>query len=63
MLGQLAEAVAFDQKRPIESRAHVLECNLGRQIDDLLRVEVALEFLEDLVGNIDGAKGHLLCIV
>jgi hypothetical protein len=29
----------------------------------LLRVEVALEFREDLVGNIDGAKGHLLCIV
>jgi len=55
---QSAEAFGFDLKCTIESRAHILERDGRGQVHDLLGVEVALEFVEDLVGNIDGAKRH-----
>ena len=53
MRGQPAETVALDLKRTIEPRAHVLQRDGRRQIDDLLGVEVALEFVEDFVGNVN----------
>src|SRR5260370_40759225 len=59
---QSAKAVAFDLQRTIESRAHVLERDSRGQIDDLLRIEMPLEFLEDIVGNVNRAERHLLCI-
>jgi hypothetical protein len=62
MRGQHAETVALDLQRTIESRAHVLERDSRRQIDDLLGVEMALEFVEDIVGNIDRAERHFLGI-
>ena len=57
-----AEAVAFDLQRTIESRAHVLERDSRGQIDDLLRIEMPFEFLEDFVGNVNRAERHLFCI-
>ncbi|MGH7842776.1 MAG: hypothetical protein ACREQD_03755 [Candidatus Binataceae bacterium] len=62
MRGQRAESVGFDLKGAIESCAHVLERDRRRQIDDLLAVEVALDFREDLIGNLDGTSSHLLGI-
>src|SRR5271157_4250580 len=62
MRGQSAETVGFNLKRTIESRAHVLERDSRGQIDDLLGVEVAVEFVEDFVGNVDRAERHLLGI-
>ena len=60
MCGQAAQAVAFDLQCAIESRPHVLERDGRSQIDDLLRVEVARQFLENVVRHIDGAKRHFL---
>src|SRR5271156_3720302 len=60
MYRQSAEAVALDLQRPIEARAHILERDGRSQIDDLFGVEMALEFLEHLVGNIDRGQRHLL---
>jgi len=57
---QSAEAVALDLKRTIESRAHILERNGRGQIDNLFGVEMAFEFVEDLVGNVDRGQRHLL---
>jgi uncharacterized protein YjhX (UPF0386 family) len=62
MFGQSAETVALDLKRTIESRAHILERDSRGQVDDLLCIEMALEFLEDLVGNVDRRQRHLFCI-
>ena len=62
MRRQPAEAVALDLQRSIESRPHVLQRDRRGQIDNLLGVEMALQFVEDLVGNIDGAQCHLFCI-
>ena len=62
MRRQPAETVALDLQRTIESRAHILERDSRGQVDDLLRIEMALEFLEDLVGNVDRSQRHLLCI-
>jgi hypothetical protein len=60
--GQSTEAIALDLQRTIESRAHILERDSRGQVHDLLRIEMALEFLEDLVGNVDRSQRHLLCI-
>ena len=60
MRRQTAYPVAFDLECTIESRAHVLERDGRSQIDDLLGVEVALQLLEHLVGNVDRAKRHFL---
>jgi hypothetical protein len=60
--GQSTEAIALDLQRTIESRAHILERDSRSQVHDLLRIEMALEFLEDVVGNIDRSKRHLLCV-
>jgi hypothetical protein len=57
---QPTKTVALDLQRAIESRAHVLEGDGRRQIDDLLGVEVALELVEYFVGNVDRAERHLL---
>jgi hypothetical protein len=62
MRRQPAETVALDLQRTIESRAHILERDSRGQVDDLLRVKMALEFLEDLVGNVHRGQRHLLCI-
>lgn len=62
MLGQPAETVALDLQRTIESRTHVLERDRRRQIDDLLRVEMALEFVEDIVGDVNRGLRHFLGI-
>ena len=62
MRRQPAYPVAFDLQRTIESRAHVFERDSRSQIDDLLGVEMALQLLENMVGNIDGAKRHFLRI-
>ena len=62
MRGQSAETVALDLQRTIESRAHIFERDSRSQIDDLLGVEMALEFLEDLVGNVDRRQRHLFGI-
>jgi hypothetical protein len=62
MRRQSAEAITLDLQRTIESRAHILERNSRGQVDDLLRIEMALEFLEDLVGNVDRGQRHLFCI-
>jgi hypothetical protein len=59
---QPAETIALDLQRTIESRAHVFECDRRRQIDDLLRVEMAFELVEDVVRDVDRAERHLLCI-
>jgi len=62
MRRQPAETIALDLKRAIESRPHILERDSCGQIDDLLGIEMPLEFLEDFVGNIDRGPRHLLCI-
>jgi uncharacterized protein YjhX (UPF0386 family) len=62
MRRQSAEAIAFDLQRTIESSAHILERDSRSQVHDLLRAEMALEFLEDLVGNVHRLQRHLLCI-
>ena len=59
---QAAYPVAFDLQCAIESRAHILHRDRRGQIDDLPRVEMAPQFIEDLVGNIDRAARHLLGI-
>jgi hypothetical protein len=62
MRRQPAEAVALDLQSAIESRAHILERDGRSQIDDLLGIKMALEFLEHLVGNVDRGQRHLLSI-
>ena len=62
MRRQSTETVALDLQRTIESRAHILERDSRGQVDDLFRIEMALEFLEDLVGNIDRSQRHLFRI-
>ena len=62
MIWEPAETIALDLKRAIESRPHILERDSRGQIDDLLCIEMPLEFVEDLVGNIDRGQRHLLCI-
>jgi hypothetical protein len=62
MRRQSAETVALDLQRTIESRAHILERDSRGQVDDLFRIEMALELLEDLVGHIDRGQRHLLCV-
>jgi hypothetical protein len=62
MCGQSAKAVALDLQRTIEARAHVFERDSRGQIDDLLRIEMPLEFREDVVGNVNRAERHLFCI-
>ena len=62
MCGQAAKAVAFDLQGTIKSRAHVLERDSRGEIDDLLGIEMPLEVLEDVVGNVDRAERHLLCV-
>ena len=62
MRRQPAYPVALDLQRTIESRAHILHRHSRGQIDDLLGVEVALQFLENLVGNVDRAQRHFLGI-
>ena len=59
---QSAKAVAFDLQGTIEARAHVLERDSCGQIDDLLRIEMPRELVEDIVGNVNRAERHLLCI-
>ena len=59
---QSTEAIALDLKRTIESCAHVFQRDRRRQVNDLLRIEMALEVLEDFVGNVDRRQRHLLCI-
>ena len=56
------ETVALDLQRTIESRAHILERDRRSQIDNLLSVEMALEFVEDFVGHVNRAERHLLCV-
>jgi hypothetical protein len=60
MRRQPAEAVTLYLQCTIESRAHILERDGRRQIDNLLGVEMALEFLEHIVGNVNRAQRHLL---
>ena len=60
MCRQPAETVALHLQGAIESRAHILERDSRSQIDDLLGVEMALEFLEYLVGNVNRGQRHLL---
>jgi hypothetical protein len=60
MRRQPAETVALDLQGAIESRSHILERDSRSQIDDLLGVEMALEFLEYLVGNVNRGQRHLL---
>ena len=60
MRGQHAESVGLDLERAIEAGAHVLHRDGRGQIDDLLGVEPALEFLEDVVRNVDRRLGHFL---
>ena len=62
MRWQPAEAVGFNLQRTIESRAHILERDGRGQVDDLLRIEMPLEFLEHVIRNIDRSQCHLLCI-
>ena len=62
MRRQSTEAVALDLQRTIESRAHILKRDSRGQVDDLLRIEMALEFLEDIIGNVHRSQRHLLCI-
>jgi hypothetical protein len=62
MCGESAKAVAFYLQGTIEARAHVLKRDSRGQIDDLLRIEMPLEFLEDIVGNVNRAERHLLCV-
>ena len=62
MRRQSAKAIALDLQRTIESRAHILERDSRGQVDDLLRIEMALEVLEDLVGNVHRRQRHLFCI-
>ena len=62
MRWQPAKAVALDLQGTIEARAHVLERDSCGQIDDLLGIEMALEFFEDVVGNVNRAERHLLRI-
>jgi hypothetical protein len=62
MRRQSAEAIALDLQRTIESRAHILERDSRGQVDDLLRIKMALEFLEDFVGHVDRGQRHLLCV-
>jgi hypothetical protein len=62
MRGQPAKPIAFDLQCTIESRAHVLKRDGRREIDNLLCVEVARQFLENFVGNVDRAKRHLFGI-
>jgi hypothetical protein len=59
---QSTEVIALDLERTIESRAHILERDSRGQVHDLLRFEMALEFIEDVVGNVDRSQRHLLCI-
>ena len=59
---QPAKTVALDLKRTIESRTHILERNGRGQVHYLLRIEMTLEFLENIVGNIDRGQRHLLCV-
>ena len=60
MSRQPAEAVALDQQRSIESRPHILERDNRGQIDDLLSIEMTLEFLEHIVGHVDRGQRHFL---
>ena len=60
MRRQSAYPVAFDLQRTIETRAHVLERDGRSEIDDLLGVEVALQLLEHVVGNVDRGERHFL---
>ncbi|MDO8433549.1 MAG: hypothetical protein Q7S58_14180 [Candidatus Binatus sp.] len=60
MSPQVAEAVAFDLQRAIEPRPHIFHRDGRRQIDDLLCIEVALQFLEHLIGNVHRAERHFL---
>ncbi|MGC2758983.1 MAG: hypothetical protein WA217_20760 [Candidatus Binatus sp.] len=62
MRWQSTEAIAFDLQRTIESRAHILERDSRSQVHDLLRIEMALEFLENLIGNVHRLQRHLLCV-
>jgi len=62
MRRQSAYRVAFDLKRTIESRAHILHRYGHGQIDDLLGVEVTPQLRENLVGNVDRAERHFLGI-
>jgi len=62
MRRQPTKTVALDLQRTIESSPHILERDSRRQVDDLLRIEMALEFLEDIIGNIDRSQRHLFCI-
>ena len=62
MRRESTETVALDLQRTIESSAHILERDSRGQVDDLLRIEMALEFLEDIVGNVDRGQRHLFCI-
>ena len=62
MCWQSAKVIAFNLQRAIESRAHVLECDSCSQIDDLLRIEMPFELVEDFVGNVNRAERHLLSV-
>ena len=62
MCWQSAKVIAFNLQRAIEARAHVLECDSCSQIDDLLRIEMPFELVEDFVGNVNRTERHLLCI-
>ena len=62
MCRESTETVALDLQRTIESSAHILERDSRGQVDDLLRIKMALEVLEDFVGNIDRRERHLFCI-
>ena len=62
MRRQSTEAIALDLQRTIEASAHILQRDSRGQVDDLHRIEMALEFLEDLVGNVDRGQRHLFCI-
>jgi hypothetical protein len=59
---QAAKVAALTLQRTAESRAHVLERDNRGQIDDLLGIEVPLEFLENIVGNVNRAQRHFLCV-
>jgi len=62
MCWQSAKVIAFNLQRAIEARAHVLERDSRGQIDDLLRIEMPFELVEDVVGDVNRTERHLLCI-
>src|SRR5260370_27657297 len=57
---QSAKTIAFDQQRTVHPRAHVLERDGRAELYDLAIVEMALDFDEHRVRDIDRGLAHFL---